>query len=477
MTNLKNSLKIFFPILFLTLIFTCGFSENVNAAAPQTQVQTLKKGKTCQVTGYYQVISSNESVATAEKASSKNYTVTALKKGKATLECYDKKGELKKEIYLLSTTDQSFAYNESSLLLTTGDSKKVAASTNFNSGVTIKYVSSDKEIATVDANGKIKAVAPGTATIKAKFYYKNTRVKTIKKEVNVYSCSYDTTALVLTEGDTQKVKAAVSEGCTVEYSSSDKSVAKVNKNGKITAVNAGTASLSVQVYYGDKNVQTMKKTVTVKAKRGPEDPIRVLFVGNSKTHTFDIPGCFAEIAEAMGENVEVNSVTEGGQTLLYIAENKKAEIKAQDYDYVVLQEHTSNITNYSEYLSGAKKIAKYVRQNNPDVQMVVRACWVRSTSSQKTRMKAYENSEKVAAKIGAIVVNDGQAFDLCTETYPNIPLYKDGIHPSKQGAYLSACCAYATIFGESPVGCSYAGNITSQTRVKRLQTIAERVSF
>ncbi len=208
-----------------------------------------------------------------------------------------------------------------------------------------------------------------------------------------------------------------------------------------------------------------------------EEPIKILFIGNSKTHTNDIPGKFAGIAEAMGQNVEVSSVTKGGKTLLYLAEEKRAQIQADAYDYVVLQEHTAQMVEYSGFLQGAKKIARYVRQKNPDVQLVVRKCWLKSSSSRKKRTLAYQNADKVAEKIGAIVVNDGPAFDLCTEKYSKIPLYIDIKHPSKQGAYLSACCVYATIFQESPVGCTYTGKIKSQSRLLRLQAVAERVSF
>ncbi|HZK61293.1 MAG TPA: hypothetical protein VFC41_04400, partial [Anaerovoracaceae bacterium] len=52
-----------------------------------------------------------------------------------------------------------------------------------------------------------------------------------------------------------------------------------------------------------------------------------------------------------------------------------------------------------------------------------------------------------------VLVPVGPAWQLTKSSYPDIKLYAaDGIHPSPEGVYLSACVFYSTITGLSPKG-------------------------
>ncbi|MCC8067621.1 MAG: hypothetical protein LIO94_11075 [Clostridiales bacterium] len=211
-------------------------------------------------------------------------------------------------------------------------------------------------------------------------------------------------------------------------------------------------------------------------KVSANETIRVLFIGNSKTYKKNIPGKFASIAKAQGKDVSVTSVTIGGKSLFYIAGKKAKKITAEAYDYVVIQEHTDTSSHYSAFRKGAKAIARLVEKENPDVQIVVRKTWLYCDSLASERKQAYYYAEKIADELGAIVSEDGLAFDICSSLYPSIELFSDRKHQSAAGAYLSACCIYAAIFEESPVGCSYTGGLTA-ARAKKLQKIAVAVTF
>lgn len=64
----------------------------------------------------------------------------------------------------------------------------------------------------------------------------------------------------------------------------------------------------------------------------------------------------------------------------------------------------------------------------------------------------------------------------CLEQYPQIELWdEDGMHPSLEGSYLAACIAYAVIFQESPVGCSYTAELDGETAAQ-LQEPGCRIS-
>ncbi len=276
-------MKRFIKMLILSamLILSLGCISTTASAAAKTSVMALKKGKTTTIKSTSKVTSSKKTVASAKKKSSTKYKITAKKAGKTTLKVYNKNGKLSQKIYLLVYTDKTMKYNTNAISLTKGSTKKVQATVP--KGCTVKYSSSDKSIAKVNSNGKITAVKKGTATIKAKVYYKGEKIKTYKKDVTVtnsagtaskadssYSCSYDTSALTLTVGSSKTVSASVSSNCSVKYSSSDTTVAQVSTSGKIIAIKAGTATITCKVYVGSENVKTFTKKVTVKAASGSD---------------------------------------------------------------------------------------------------------------------------------------------------------------------------------------------------------------
>ncbi len=232
------------------------------SAAVKTSVKVLNVGKSYTISSTSKVTSSKKSVATAKKKSGSKYKITAKKKGVSTLKVYNKKGKQTKKVYLIATNGSSFKYSTSTVNLAKGGTKTVKGTSNI-SGMTVKYSSSNSNVATVNSSGKITAKKAGSATISAKFYYKGIKAKTVKKKVNVYTSSYNTDSITLTAGNTKTVSASVSSNCTAKYSSSDSSVAKVNSAGKITAVKKGTATITCKVYLGSTNVKTYSKKITV----------------------------------------------------------------------------------------------------------------------------------------------------------------------------------------------------------------------
>ncbi len=77
------------------------------------------------------------------------------------------------------------------------------------------------------------------------------------------SIKLNKTKITLEVGDTAALKATVAKKCTIQWSSSDKSVATVKKGGVVTAKKAGTASITVKIK--DTSYKAVCK-VTVKKK-------------------------------------------------------------------------------------------------------------------------------------------------------------------------------------------------------------------
>ncbi len=178
----KNFIKKAMKLLLVVFSMTMLYCIPADAAA-STSVKALKVGKTYNIKDTSNVVSTKPAVASATKKNSKAYTISALKKGTSTLKVYNSKGKVSEKVYLLVYNDKSFKYDTDPLTLTSGSSKKVAASVQ--SGCTVKYTSSNKNVAKVNQNGKIIAVSKGNATISAKVFYKGTRIKTLKKPVTV----------------------------------------------------------------------------------------------------------------------------------------------------------------------------------------------------------------------------------------------------------------------------------------------------
>ena len=129
----------------------------------------------------------------------------------------------------------------------------------------IKYSTSNKKIATVK-KGKIVASKKGTATISVK--YKN---KTCRFKVTVKNASFNLSekSLSLKKGKTYTFKAYANKtqlkATSVKWTTSNKKIVSVNKNGTIKALKNGKAVITAKTSFG-----TAKCRVTVSSK--PSQP-------------------------------------------------------------------------------------------------------------------------------------------------------------------------------------------------------------
>lgn len=114
----------------------------------------------------------------------------------------------------------------------------------------VKWTSSNKNVATVE-NGEVKAVGVGTATITASLAGKSDTVKvTVNNPLTGITLDQTTLALEKNQSATLKVKynpEDTTDSKTVKWESSDATVAKVDQNGKVTALKDGTATIKATV--------------------------------------------------------------------------------------------------------------------------------------------------------------------------------------------------------------------------------------
>ena len=165
-----------------------------------------------------------------------------------------------KEIDTISI--DSVSIDKKSLEIMVGDVATLTATVNPSnaSNKNVYWTSSDQTVATVDNTGKITAVKAGTATVTVTTE-DGGKTATCKVIVNekiypVTGVTLDKTSVELTEGDVTVLTATVNpsnaSNKNVYWTSSDQSVATVDDAGKVTAVKAGTATVTVTTEDGGK---------------------------------------------------------------------------------------------------------------------------------------------------------------------------------------------------------------------------------
>ena len=133
-----------------------------------------------------------------------------------------------------------------------GDSVKLTANVKpSNANQEVTWSSSIPEVATIDANGNVKALKAGETTVSVASK-ENPEIKAtcniVVKNIPVESVTLNKSSLTLVEGNTETLTATVTPGDvidkSVQWASSDPSVATVSDKGVVTAVKAGTASIT-----------------------------------------------------------------------------------------------------------------------------------------------------------------------------------------------------------------------------------------
>lgn len=153
----------------------------------------------------------------------------------------------------------------------------------------VKWKSSNKKIATVSENGlvtglkkgqvKITAVSTEDSSVKA-----SVRITVLAKAVKAIKITAETTELYLSGKKSVVLNAKASPSSALQeftWQSNNPKVAKVNANGKVTAVGVGTAIISATAMDGSGVKRDITITVTqTKPKPGSTTKYYALLIGN-----------------------------------------------------------------------------------------------------------------------------------------------------------------------------------------------------
>jgi hypothetical protein len=198
-------------------------------------------------------------------------------------------------------------------------------------------------------------------------------------------------------------------------------------------------------------------------------PIKVLFIGNSRTRYFDIPNQVKQLASTETRKLETRMVAFDGWTLEahWNSPNSAAlqAIREGGWNYVVLQELSSRpVLENAKFVASVNNFNTEIRKVG--ARTVLYENWWRKdlTYSQAQLSGAYKT---VANDIGAAISPVGTAWLESSSTNPTSTLFDaDGNHATALGAYLASCEFYAFFYEKNPKGLTSLGVSGNTTAVQ-----------
>ena len=238
--------------------------------------------------------SSNAAIASVDA----NGKVTGVKAGEATITVTTEDGG-KTATCKVTVSDKEIKVtgvklnkSETNLLVSGNETLTATVLPEDATNQNVTWKSDKPEIATVDANGKVTAVKVGEATITVTTEdggkTATCKVTVSETSVAVTGVTLNKATLSLIAGASETLTATVAPADAtkkkVTWKSSNAAVATVDTNGKVTAVKAGEATITVTTEDGGK---TATCKVTVKPNLVSEITLAALaiYVGESKAIT------------------------------------------------------------------------------------------------------------------------------------------------------------------------------------------------
>lgn len=195
----------------------------------------------------------------------------------------------------------------------------------------------------------------------------------------------------------------------------------------------------------------------------------ILFLGNSFTHTHDVPEMLRRMAASREIDVRIDSVTKGGCDLSVFhgtgecAAQVRKKLKERMWDYVVLQEHSLRpCVAPTDFMASVQELVAMIHENG--AAPVLYSTWAYQKDCalmNETGMTPDEMTDRLhrayllaAMESRGLLAPVGQAFAKINREHPEIHLYDpDGKHPNLTGSVLAANVLFSALFGLSPVVC------------------------
>lgn len=220
---------------------------------------------------------------------------------------------------------------------------------------------------------------------------------------------------------------------------------------------------------------------------------KILFVGNSHTFYNSLSGMFVNIVDSQGRKSNVKELSSGYYTLKQYADMEDRggalldkALTSQSWDFVILQENTTKCLSSvasEEMFPPSRVLDEKIKAAGG--QSVFLMTWApkdgMKVGSKKQNREVVQTDMAssyitITDELDALMVPAGIGFMRCAQDNPDIDLWDaDGTHPSSAGSYLTACILYSVIYQDSPVNCSYIGDLDKDVALTLQQIAANLV--
>lgn len=391
--------------------------------------------------------SNNVNVATVDENTGR---VTAIGAGTATITATSKINNTLSDSCQVNVTVKltGLKLDNTKINLTrgvTGQDEKTLVATPVPGDTTdtsaITWESANTAIATVDASGKVTAVGPGTTQIKAtKGAFTAICEVEVKVPLTSISLNKTNTAILIKQSETLVVTynpTDTNDNRTINWTSSDDSIATVDANGKVTAKAEGTVTITATSVVDNSITATCQVTTTripldsialseanIEMLKGKTVKLSVICEPDNTTDDRDVNWVSSDESIAIvDENGNVTALKEGNVTITATSKSNPALTASCDIE--ITEVHIESISidkeNIDESLLMAGKSFRLSFVLNPDIATDnYSVVW---TSSDPSIATIDENGNVTALREGnvkftAFITNEyGDTFEDTYELY------------------------------------------------------------
>jgi Surface adhesin CshA repetitive domain len=255
------------------------------------------------------------------------------------------------------------------------------------------------------------------------------------------------------------------------------------KTGTVTfkAATGKTGNGAVANYTIKDSNGNVSNTATIKVAVAPvtTGPIKVLFIGNSRTwyepcsslngpfSAYNIPNMLQNMA---GSKIELTkAVTDCGQSLSGHFSNTvppteaRIQIATKGWDYVVLQASTPETDSASQpsTISLLQQYKTAILATNPNAKIVLSENWsLQGYPADQSRLTTFY--QQAADSLGAKIAPIGRAWRVASFTEDQMFINDTELkHATTLGAYIAASTYYSLFFGKQADGTGVPSGISS----------------
>jgi len=193
---------------------------------------------------------------------------------------------------------------------------------------------------------------------------------------------------------------------------------------------------------------------------GNDESLRVLFIGNSYTSTNDLPSMVSNVLGENGIQLEVDSITPGGETLSEHAVNPtvRSTIATGGFDIVILQDQSETPAVpqllSTQSMPAAEALGAMAIESG--ARVVLFETWGHRNGSSNSGHRSFESMQtaltsgywSLASAAGGTVAPVGSTWARSLAANTVVLHSPDGSHPSPAGTHLTSLVMARTILGE-----------------------------